>query len=146
MKWIKSILVLAMVIFAHSTISINDVEANRSSRSKTHTTKKASHSRGKAHSSKSAHKGKAEKPAKKGGFFSSLKSKFSAFGAKVKAGAASLKDKMSNGINCRAGKGTAPGKALFTMALKEKLTDAHIVAAHASPGKHAGGSGRRGRR
>ena len=32
MKWIKGILVLATIMFAHSTISINDIEARNSSK------------------------------------------------------------------------------------------------------------------
>lgn len=128
MNWIKGILVFGMTIFAYPNISFNELDAKSATQ--------AHHPKGK--SAKKAPASHAKKPAKSGGFFGSLKSSFASLGAKVKAGAASLKDKAANGVACRAGAGEAPGKALFAMALKgEKLTDAHIVAAHASPGKHA---------
>jgi hypothetical protein len=140
MKWIKGLLVLGMVTFAYSAISMNDVEAARGKRTQQAGTK--AHSKGKPQKGGNTHqrgkgarskKDSSAKP-KKAGFLSSIKGAFSNLGSK-----------MSNSVNCRAGKGEAPGAALYDMASAgEKLTDAHVVTAHASPSKAAGRtSGRR---
>jgi hypothetical protein len=142
MKWIKGILVLGMVMFAYSTISISDVEARGKTKQTRQSGKKTPKNKGakKNTGAKGSRKNKGGKnsgkatanaqPAKapkekKGGFFASLKAGFSSLGSKL-----------SNSVNCRAGKGEAPGKALFDMAMSgERLSDAHVVTAHASPSK-----------
>ncbi len=125
MKWIKGFLIFGMVMLAHSTVSINDVEATTKTE---HSTKKA-------------------KPEKKGGFFSSFTDKLKkvgskiasgakAAGSKIASGAKAIKDKAGNAAACRAGKGEAPGAKLYALAAAgTQLTDAHVVAAHAAAPK-----------
>lgn len=146
MKWIKGFLIFGMVMLAHTTISINDVEANptaEKSSKKAKSSKKSS-----AKTSKKAAKGSktAEAP-KKGGFFSSftaslkkvgskIASGAKAAGSKIAAGAKALKDKAGGAVACRAGKGEAPGVKLYALALAgTQLTDAHVVATHAAAPK-----------
>lgn len=138
MKWIKGLLVLGMVMFAYSTISMNDVEAARGKKTQQANAKAPKGQKapkgGKGSKGGNHQEGKGSKSAeaapKKTGFFASIKGAFSSLGSK-----------MSNSVNCRAGKGQAPGSALYEMAKAgEKLTDAHVVTAHASPGKAAGGA------
>jgi hypothetical protein len=130
MNWIKGFLIFGMVMLAHSTVSINTVEA----------TPKASTSK----------KEKTDKPAKeskKGGLFSSFTSGLKkvgskiasgakAAGSKISAGAKAVKDKAGNAVACRSGKGEVPGQKLYAMAAAgTPLTDAHIVAAHTAAPK-----------
>jgi hypothetical protein len=164
MKWIKGILILGMVAFAHSTVSINMVEASflgskgkssstegnkskggKAGKASKGKTSKGNSAKGKASKGKSQKgkpaKGKAEPAAaeKKGGFLSAFSSHMKAFGSTVAAGAKSLKDKASGAVACRKGNGDKAGKKLYEMAHHGKLTDAHVVVAHASSGKQPAG-------
>lgn len=146
MKWIKGFLIFGMVMLAHTTISINEVEANS-------TTTKSSKKNASAKASKKSKKAKAPKGSKtaeapkKGGFFSSFTASLKkvgskiaagakAAGSKITSGAKALKDKAGSAVACRAGKGEAPGAKLYALAVAgTQLTDAHIVAAHAAAPK-----------
>lgn len=134
MKWIKGLLVLGMITFTYSTISINEIEARGS---QTHEAGAKSSKKAKAPKGSKVAKGKKDKnsnkSSKKGGFFASIKGAFASVGSKL-----------SNSVNCRAGKGQVSGEALYSMAKSgEKLTDAHVVTAHASPKSASGASGRK---
>jgi hypothetical protein len=149
MKWIKGFLVFGMVMLAHSTVSINTVEANPKTehvakKGKPAKAKKAKTAKNNKH--KKAKTAKSEK-SKKGGLFSSFTSGLKkagskiasgakAVGSKIASGAKAVKDKAGNAVACRSGAGEAPGKKLFAMAAAgTPLADAHVVAAHTSASK-----------
>lgn len=159
MKWIKGFLIVGMLMLAHSTVSINDVEARTETAKKTgnkgKTAAKGSKAKtAKGSKAKTANKaGKKDATAKKGGLFSSftaglkkaggkIKAGAKAVGSKIAAGAKAAKDKAGNAVDCRAGKGTVPGQELYAMAASgTQLTDNHVVAAHTT--KPASKSGRK---
>lgn len=154
MKWIKGFLIFGMVMLAHSTISINDVEANAKKTDAAAKKPAKSAKKDKKNKSTKAPKGKKEKkggkanksskkvaeakPEKKS-LFSSFSSGLKSLGSKIASGAKAAKDKAAAALACRAGKGEAPGKKLYAMASTgTALTDAHIVAAHTTAAPKAG--------
>lgn len=146
MKWIKGFLIFGMVMLAHSTISINDVEANTKTEKASKKTNPAKTSK-KSEKSNAAKGSNAAKAPKKAGFFSSFTSGLKkvgskiasgakAAGSKIASGAKAIKDKAGSAVECRAGKGETPGEKLYALAASGKqLTDAHVVAAHAAAPK-----------
>lgn len=160
MKWIKGFLIFGMVMLAHSTISINDVDAKAKTEKAAKGAKKGKKAKAaKASKNKPKQKGaKADKSSKKvaeakpkkkslfSSFTSGLKglgSKIAAgakvAGSKIAAGAKAAKDKAAAAAACRSGKGEEPGKKLYAMASSgTALTDAHIVAAHTTAAPKAG--------
>ena len=142
MKWIKGFLMFGMVMLAHSTVSINDIEAKSQTEQNGKSAKKDKAKKNKAKKNKNgnategkktaAKKENSAKPEKKG-LFSSFTSGLKSIGSKVAAGAKSVKDKASSAAECRSGKGEAPGAKLYALAATgTALTDKHIVAAHTS--------------
>ena len=137
MKWIKGFLMFGMVMLAHSTVSINDIEAKSQTEQNGKSAKKdkaKKNKNGNATEGKktAAKKENSAKPEKKG-LFSSFTSGLKSIGSKVAAGAKSVKDKASSAAECRSGKGEAPGAKLYALAATgTALTDKHIVAAHTS--------------